>query len=212
MSAPYPLDLVALVPGKDDRETLEGLFGRHQAMRMRAIRREILVHPGRDPGCFREAPAVLQVYQRRARFALAMFDHEGSGQEARPPREVAGEVEDRLRLSGWDDRARALVVVPELETWVWSDSPHVDTVLGWQGRRPALREWLRETGRVPEGRVKPESPKECFDDAIREARVQRSSALFRQLAERVSLSRCQDPCFAALRDILTAWFPVGGQP
>jgi hypothetical protein len=209
MMAADTLDLVVLVPGKDERETLDGLLSRHSALGIRPLDYRILdPHPRRDPGCFHEAPQDLQPFLLKAQHALVMFDREGSGQEQRSAGEIARDVEGRLRGAGWDDRARALVLDPELEIWVWSDSPHVEKVLGWGDRSPGLREWLREAGLLNTQQIKPDRPKECFDAAIRQARVQRSSALFRRLAEQVSLSRCQDPCFTALRAILTEWFPA----
>jgi hypothetical protein len=208
MTQSFPIDLVALVPGKDDREALAGLIETRQAsLGIRAIRAELLVHPRRDPGCFHEAPAVLQSYQRRAHYALVIFDHEGCGQEARPAPELERELEERLSNSGWPARAKALVIEPELEVWVWSDSPQVDVALGWQGRSPHLRRWLADNLHWPAGPPKPARPKETLDAALREAGVRRSSSIFRQLAETVSLERCRDAKFLQLKQLLTLWFP-----
>ncbi|MBI2506030.1 MAG: hypothetical protein HYW07_22680 [Candidatus Latescibacteria bacterium] len=208
MNTGFPLDLVALVPGKDEQETLEGLLSeRRESLQIRTVRREILVHPRLDPGCFHEAPAVLQSYQDRAARALVLFDHEGSGQEDRSAGALAHEVESRLSESGWEDRACVLVVQPELEAWVWSDSPEVDAVLGWGGHIPQLRPWLAAQGFWPQGQAKPLRPKESFLAALREVHTRRSSAIFRQLAEKVGLERCQDRTFAELKKILKSWFP-----
>jgi len=210
MRPQYELDLVMLVPGKDERETLDGLLSRRYAsLRIRQVQYAFEVHPRRDPGCFREAAQVLQPFVRRAARALVVFDHDGSGQEQRPPDELTGQVEGQLRDAGWEDRARVVVIQPELEAWVWSDSTHVDSVLGWASRAPGLRHWLEDRKRWPEGAAKPPDPKECMEAALRQARIQRSSALYRQLAEKVSFQRCQDPAFARLRAILSAWFPGG---
>jgi len=202
-----PIDLVALVPGKDDREALAGLLeSRWQSLGIRHIHAELLVHPRRDPGCFYEAPFVLQTYQRLATRALVLFDHEGCGQESRSSGDLEIDLEGRLARSGWDDRARVVVIEPELENWVWSDSPHVDAILGWSGRRPDLRRWLVENGFWPASCSKPPRPKETMDAALRQARVRRSSSIFRQLAESVSLDRCQDAKFGRLRQLLGGWF------
>jgi len=201
------LDLVMLVPGKDDREGLSGVLSRRESLGTRAIASEILVHPRRDPGCFREAPEILQTYLRRARYALVVFDHEGSGQEERALEEVQDNLRDRLSRSGWEKRAEVVVIRPELEVWVWSDSPIVEKVLGWSGRTPGLRDWLRERDFWPEGARKPPRPKECLRDALRAVQRPLSSAIFSRLAEGVSLERCQDPSFVRLTEILKAWFP-----
>lgn len=210
MSALPRLDLVILVPGKDDREVLDGLLSTRQpSLGIRPVSFEILVHPRHDPGCFHEAPDVLQPYQRHAARAFIMFDHEGSGQESRPAGEVGADLSGRLRRSGWGDRAAVIVIEPELEAWVWSDSPEVDAVLGWRGQIPSLREWLASKGLWTTGNPKPAWPKDAMLAALREARVQKSSALFRQLAEEVGLERCQDSAFAQLRNLLAFWFPAG---
>jgi hypothetical protein len=212
MNTDPPLDLVVLVPGKDDRETLDGLLSkRHESLGIRSIRYQILVHPRRDPGCFHEAPDILQVFQRRARRALVILDHEGSGQEKRALREVAADLKRRLAASGWGDRAAAIIIAPELETWVWSDSPHVDRTLGWGGRAPRLRDWLAAQGLWPANCQKPPRPKESFQAALREAKIRLSSAIFRELAERVGLKDCQDQTFQQFRDLMQDWFPAGGQ-
>ena len=98
---------------------------------------------------------------------------------------------------------------PELEAWVWSNSPHVDDVAGWQNRRLPLRRWLISQGYLQEGATKPEQPKEALEAALRTVRKPRSASLYRQLAERVSLRRCNDPSFLELKTVLTAWFPAG---
>lgn len=209
MTAGDPLDLVALVPGKDERETLDGLLSeRQQSLGIAAIRYEILVHPRRDAGCFHEAPAVLQPFLRRSRHALVLFDYEGSGQEARTAQEVLEDLQLRLASDGWKDRAAVVVIDPELEIWLWADSPRVETELGWIDRDRPLRDWLHEKGWWEVGQRKPERPKEALEKTLREVRVPRSSAIYGRLARRVGLRQCQDPSFHQLRDLLCSWFPA----
>lgn len=208
MSNGLPLDLIALVPDKDQRETLDGLLTtRIGSLGIRKISFKILVHPRRDPGCYIEAQDILQPLVNKASYALVVFDHEGSGQEGRSANEIADDLLDRLSRSGWQNRAQVLVIEPELEIWVWSDSPQVDAALGWSGRSENLRGWLSIRGVWPDNSPKPPRPKECLLEALREVRVRRSSAIYRQLAEKVGLERCQDPAFNELKDILRSWFP-----
>lgn len=203
-----PLDLAVLVPGKDERAALDGLLRtRSASLEIRPLRYDFLVATQRDPGCYRDAQALLATYRIRARHALVMFDHFGSGQERRAPEALEAEVEQRLRASGWGDRAAAIVLRPELESWAWSSSPHVDDVLGWRGRAPDLRQWLRGNGLWPEGYQKPPQPKRCMQAALREVRLPQSSQLFRGLAERVGLAGCRDEAFDKLRRVLRQWFP-----
>ncbi len=61
--------------------------------------------------------------------ALVVLDYEGSGQEGRPPDDVRNDLKRRLETSGWADRTEVLVLCPELENWVWSDSPEIDQAI-----------------------------------------------------------------------------------
>jgi len=209
VSVTVPWDLVVLVPGKDEEQALTGLLtSRTGSLSIRQPAFRILRHPRRDNGCYREADQVLQPLQAQARHALVVFDHEGSGQEGVAPHDLAAEVKGRLTRSGWGDRCEAVVIVPELEAWVWSESPHLGKTLGWSGRKPNLREWLRERGSWPAGKAKPPRPKEAVEAATRAVRLPRSSAIYRQLAENVSIERCQDASFLQLVAILRRWFPL----
>ena len=191
-----PVDLVVLVPGKNEEAAIGALLSsRHRSLGVRHIRYEILVHTRGDPGCFLEAPA------------LVVFDRQGCGQEQQTVAALTDDLGKRLARAGWEDRAAVLVIEPELENWVWSDSPEVDSALGWQGRDPSLRDWLQQKGLWPEGAAKPRDPKEAVESALREVRRPRSSSIYRALAEQVSLRRCQDPSFAGLKTVLRSWFP-----
>lgn len=209
MSAGDKIDLIILVPGKDEQEALDGLLKeRCESLGMAAIGYDFLVSNQRDPGCYQDAHALLRPYLARAEHALVVFDHYGSGQDHREAVEVETEVEGRLSDNGWNDRAKAIVLRPELETWVWSRSPRVDEILGWHGRNPSLRSWLRDHGYWPEGHDKPPQPKRSLLAALREIRRPQSPRLFRRLAERVSLTHCRDDAFDQLSRLLRHWFPA----
>ena len=210
MSKGFALDLIALVPGKDERETIDGLLSKRSgSLGICRINFQILVHPRRDSGCYNEAQDILQPYTNRAAYALVIFDHEGSGQEERSADDLASDLKGRLSRSGWGDRVQVLVIEPELEVWVWSNSPQVDVSLGWSKHSTNLRTWLSNKGFWPDKSRKPPRPKECLLEALREVRVRRSAAIYRQLAESVGLERCQDPEFNKLKGILRSWFSIG---
>lgn len=72
------IDLIFLVPGKDEQEVLDGLLSqRLESLDTWAIRYHFLVAAMRDSGCFRDAHALLRPYQSRASRALVIFDHFG---------------------------------------------------------------------------------------------------------------------------------------
>ncbi|MCP4656981.1 MAG: hypothetical protein GY856_16340 [bacterium] len=203
----YPYDLVCLVADNSMRHAVLALLGRHQSLNIRLTKHQILVHPEHDPGCLRRSQDFLRPFVNRAAYALILFDREGCGQESSSREKLESDLERRLSEAGWGDRSAVIAIDPELETWIWSDSPHVDAVLGWRGRTPDLRSWLREHAFLDSGSLKPHRPKEAVEKVLWIAGKPRSSSLYRQLAERVSLANCIDPAFSKLKNTLQAWFP-----
>ena len=201
-------DLVVLTPDKNWEAALKGLFSRPSALGTRAIMAETLQHPRKDPGCVNEGVRFLSGYSEQYHYGLLIFDHEGCGREQARPHDIQTELDQEFTRSAWGDRARTVVLSPELEAWVWSNSPHVDDVTGWKNRQPSLRCWLIEQGWLQPKEIKPTRPKEAFQAALREARKQRSSSLYQQIAERVSVSRCRDASFLEFKSILRDWFPA----
>ena len=202
-------DLVVLAADSNIEQALIGLFTRPEALGIRPIDVNISVHPQHDPGCATRGVEFLSNFSQQYLHGLLIFDREGSGMEQKQPQEMQKELNREFKDSAWGKRARAIVLDPELEAWVWSNSPHVDDVAGWQNRRPSLRRWLISQGHLQEEATKPERPKEALEAALRTVRKPRSASLYRQLAEKVSLRRCNDPSFLELKTVLTAWFPAG---
>jgi len=112
-----------------------------------------------------------------------------------------------LRLAGWERRA-VIVNDPELDNWAWSRSPHLPGLLGWNLEHD-MREWLVERGFLDRAeQAKPRRPKEALEAVLAFVKKPRSSALYRAIAEKVSLTHCEDPAFAKLRATLREWFPT----
>lgn len=204
-------DLIVLVPCSQSEHSIRGILERPRRLSIRDIECDVFVHPHKDPGCLLEAHDFLRSQQKRYYRALVVFDCEGCGRETALAEELERDVEGHLSGAGWQDRAGCVVISPELEVWVWSDSPVVDQVCGWAGRAPGLRQWIAQNGYDIDSNGKPIRPKEALDDAIREAGVNRSSYLFREIAKSVSFRRCTDRAFLKLCRCLRTWFPVADQ-
>lgn len=202
-----PSDLVVLVADKNMEAAVGGLLSRPQALGMRPIQFDVYIHPYRDPGCFDSGHDFLRPFTRQYAHGLLMFDRVGSGQDQRSGVELETETQRRLSSNGWDDRADAIVLDPELEVWVWSDSPHVDRCLGWEGRSPDLRTWLRDQSLWQRSTAKPSDPKTAVESALRLVRKPRSSSIYADLANSVSVQRCKDTAFMKFRQTLAGWFP-----
>jgi hypothetical protein len=201
-------DLVVLVPDRNMEQAVSRLLERPADVGIRPISHQVYVHSRRDPGCVREAHDFLRPFTRVYDYALVMFDHEGSGRETEQPAALAGQVRERLWRNGWSQRAGVVVLVPELEVWVWSASPHVESCLGWAGRQPSLRTWLEDRGHWPTDGPKPAHPKEALEAALYQVRKPRSSAVYAQLAQRVSLSGHTEPAFLDFVRMLQGWFAL----
>lgn len=198
-------DLVVLVPDSNTESAVRGILSRPQALGIRdGISFEVFKHPRHDPGVFAEAPGFLRPLQNFYDYALVMLDREGSGQERLSARQIEADIQRRLDSSGWKGRSAVVVLDPELEIWVFSDSPEVIKIVA-DGDRELYRRILNS---VPKTHLhKPERPKEVLEEILKKKHIARSSALYGQLAERVSFARCQDTSFNRFKSILQGWFP-----
>jgi hypothetical protein len=199
-------DLVVLIADKNMEGAFLGLLSRPQSLGLRDLSYDLYVHPERDPGCFLRGHDFLRPFAYRYSYALVIFDREGCGKDTVGRIDLERQVEQRLFSSGWNDRAAAIVIDPELEIWVWSDSPHVESALGWPAGGSSIRDWLKQRGWLPEGEIKPTQPKLAVDEALHLHGKPRSSSIYHQLAKKVGFDRCADPAFLKLRQILSRWF------
>jgi len=201
-------DLLILVPDKNTEAVLYGLLSRPQAIGIRPVSADISCHPQKDPGCYLNGIEFLSTFTQNYHYSLLIFDFEGSGAEKQIPDEVEKSLENRLYESGWDNRAAVIVIRPELENWVWSNSPHVITELGWNRQNLPLRDWLKNNGFPEGGDGKPLRPKEAMEAVLWEVRKPRSSAIYKELATKVSFGRCSDISFLKLKTTLLKWFSL----
>jgi hypothetical protein len=197
-------DLVVLVADKNMEAAVKTLIEkRHKSLGIRQVQPDVFVHPDRDAGVFLKAHIFLKTHCNEYRYALVMFDHEGSGQENRPAQQVEQEVKQRLEQSGWQGRCEVIALEPELEAWVWSSSHHVPKVLGLT--REQLQQILQRFPKTHLG--KPQRPKDAMEECLRQAKIPRSSSIYAELAETVGLKNCVEPSFVKFQRTLQKWFP-----
>lgn len=199
-------DLIMLVADKNMEFAVKGLLTRSQSLGIREPDAQIFVDPHHDPGCYGKAHEFLRPFANKFSHALVLFDHDGCGHRDRSPFEIEKGMNERLADNGWGERAGTVVINPELEIWVWSDSSEVDRILGWSDRLPALRDWLRENDLWREVDLKPTDPKRAMEAALKAVNKPRSSSVFYELACKVGIRRCTDSRFQILRDYLVNWF------
>jgi hypothetical protein len=196
-------DLILLVPDKNTEYTVRGALGRPASLGIREIDFQVLVDQGRDGGVRRRGSQVLGVQHARFLHALLLLDYEGSGSRLAPA-ELEGQLDDALSVM-WGDRAKAIVIDPEMDVWMWGAETHVRSMVDWQFPE-GVRSWLISQSFVFAADGKPTRPKEALAAAFRRAQTPRSSARYEYAAQRISLTRCKDDAFARLRASMVNWF------
>lgn len=159
-----------------------------------------------DGGVHRRCHDILRPYINTHRRALVILDQQFGAE--RPADDVRSDIEERLSANGWEERAAAVVIDPELEVLLWQDNPNVERALRYSG--PSLRQLLAQDGRWPPDTAKPPAPKEVMRAVMRANRAGAPMVVYSQIARTVSTAGCVDPAFHRVRDMLRAWFPVGG--
>jgi hypothetical protein len=198
-------DLIVLTADRQQELTIKTLLDeRYHSLGIRQIEYDIFRHPRKDPGVFHEAADFLAAYcPPQYQHALVLLDHAWDGAPDDPDL-MRQQLNDAL-MPRWDeDRFEIIVIVPELETWVWSQSPHVAEILrtSWEN----IRALAETSGYWTQEQAKPADPKRLLEDILAQQRRPRSSAIFQALARQVGLAGCIDPAFTRMREALTRWF------
>ena len=203
--------LVVLVPDADIEQCVRGLLTRTDSLGIAPVEFEVTRHANRDNGCRAQAAQHLQPFLKSYRYGLVVFDRDGCGSRLSRV-QIQQEVELDLTRNGWRDRSKAIVIDPEIEVWVWSESPEVARVLGWGSDFRALRAWLTSRRLWLPEQQKPQDPKNAMRRAMEGAgirgKARRSPSKFHDMAAAVDFTDCGDPAFVELRRTLLEWFPL----
>lgn len=199
-------DLVVLVADKNMQFALQGALDRPQAMGVRPFSFEFRSHMGRDGGVRTTGADVLAREAARFSHALMLLDFEGCGQEQDDPLVIEAQLDGKLQRI-WDANAKAIVISPEVDAWLWGNDAVLRDALHWP-QNGTIRDWLRGKGFEFNADDKPLRPKEALD-AMRPVHKQaRSSAMYERVTKRISLQNCTDPAFIRVRTQLQTWFPL----
>ena len=199
-------DLALIVADKNMDFALRGILSRIASLKIRSIEYETRVQVGRDGGVRTYGPDTLSLLHHRFYHGIIMFDWNGSGTEFENPSELEQDLDQRLEKT-WGDRAKAIVIEPELDAWVWGSDNALREVLDWN-EVPQIREWLETKGFVFHTHRKPIRPKNALNELMFKLKRPRSSALYEQVANKISLEKCVDPAFLRLKNTLQEWFPA----
>ena len=198
-------DLILLVADKSMQFALQGGLGRPESLEIRPICFDFRVHSGRDGGTRSNGSQMLALEKSRFSHGLLVLDHEGSGAGEQSAAELETHLDQQLKLV-WGDRAKAIVIAPEVDIWMWGSDNKLAEILKWP-KQESVRTWLRSAGFDLLESGKPQRPKEALEAVFRACKRPRSSATYQQIAASISLARCEDPAFLRLKKTLQNWFP-----
>ena len=200
-------NMAAAIQGFLDREQFHQSLGIAPFEFSRDL--DLLVEPGHDPGVYLRAHELLRPYERSHQHAVILLDAAWDGSPG--AERISGDICGHMPGCGWATERFAVVVIdPELENWIWQDSPHVAAAVR-HSETASLRDYLRGEGLWPEGASKPVRPKETLEAVLRRARRPRSSAVYREITQKVTTRGCQDAAFRRLVEALQQWFPPESQ-
>ncbi len=206
-------DCMFYVADMNMAETFKGFLTRqqfHQSLACGAFAFDPLHDLGRavgktDGGLWRHAGGLCKGFLQTHRHLVVCLDRDFGGSPGQA--QVRQDVEQQLLAAGWQQgQFVVLVIDPELEQWIWQDSPHVETALK-HASPPSLRQVLLNSGDWPAGHAKPNSPKEVLERLVDEnLRGNRSSTIYSKITSRISVRNCVDGEFLALQTALQRWF------
>ena len=204
-------DLILLVPDVAIEKTVCTILqNRQQSLGIRKLSFNHIVHPGRDGGVRKNAHELLRSHPGNYDNAIVIFDYHGCGEEDKKTApEIEADVKSRLTGAGWNDtNALAVVIEPELESWVWGNSPWVARAVGWQdGDTNNLKAHVEKLGFQFNPLGKPEKPKEALEKILYETSIPRSASIYQQMAEKASWRDCKERSFLKLTQFLRERFP-----
>jgi len=199
--------LIVLTADKDAEYGIRSLLeNRRSALLIREIDFQCVVHPRHDAGVRLRCAEFLRAFLRTHKRTLVIFDKEGCGDESRSAEQIERSTEELLSANGWGDRCAAIVLVPELESWIWDGGVSARKAAGLATAQEA-KSLLMQAGFLAPGQIKPARPKEAFEALLRAARTKRSASLFSDMARDVDMAKCTDSAFQKFARTLQTWFP-----
>ena len=196
-------DLGLILADKNMEYAVRGICSRSESLAIRTITIQTKVLPGRDGGTRTTGPDLLRLWHGQILHGIVMLDWDGSGASQNSAIELETDLDTRIAPT-WGDRAKAIVIDPELDGWMWGSDNVLKQVLDCDF---PIREWLRERNFEFAENGKPILPKNAMDALMTELRRPRSSATYKKIADRISLNKCVDPAFVRFRATLQRWFP-----
>lgn len=203
-------DLFVLTADLDAKVVMQSVLQRHRSLSISPISFDVDRHTMRDAGVVKDGPELVRRYKGMYRKVLLLWDYHGSGWQRFSPEECELKMQNRLDSVTWKDNSGAIVLVPELEEWLWQNDSSICRRLGISG--DDLRNWTAEFAgkqKATVENVKQSQPKELFEFICLD-KVGRtiSPKDFEVIASTASLTDwLMSKSFASVVSILRNWFP-----
>ena len=218
-----PYDMVALFSDLEMQKLFERLIERGQTGRdcTRPFRWRSLRDPRRDT-VWREPDRPLTPFLKTDCRLLIVWDHQGSGFEARPSSEIEDMAVQRLVGAGIpQERVLAVAFQPELEVAFLPAWPKVKRVVAEQRRvsppedAAVLLDARKSASklRIPEDfdAALARYPKEIFEALVRLVRLRRAPDLYTRIGEKASLRALKrESAILRIATAISSWFPPSG--
>lgn len=200
--------LLILVADKNMEFTLRGILARDKSLGISRIDATIQVLNTGDGGVRTQGTGTLGLQRRMYDHALLILDFEGCGTKYSNPLELETVLDKQLEIS-WGAAAKAIVINPEVDIWVWGSDNAIAEVIRWDDNSyGGIRNWLRAEGFEIDSNSKPKRPKEAIEAVLQRISKPRSSAIYKSIMEKISLEKCKDEAFIRLKDQLRKWYPA----
>ena len=200
-------DLIVLVADKNTEYILNAILQRvPQIENIKPFSYHIVIHYLRDPGIYNSCHEFLRPFYSKYKFAIVVFDKEGCGENKMNSREIEHLLENKLAENGWKDNAAVIVNDPEIENWVWVNSPHFLNAISWDKNYIDIQNWISRKGFTIKENFKPIRPKEALESVLKYTNTPRSSSIYFDIGSNASYKYCTDVSFRKLVSILKKWF------
>jgi hypothetical protein len=206
-------DLFVLTADSDAQALIKAVLRRHRDLQIHPISFEVERFTGRDSGMVKEGPEIARAMVKKTEHArlVLVWDHHGSGWHSLNPEQAVARIQQRLDGVTWTDRSAAVVIVPELEEWLWHCPASVARLLGTNAAEFDATTARAVTGLnlTPE-RCRREKPKELFEAVLYNKKRRRPLPEdFEMLGSSANLARWgESETFGRLVETLRTWFPA----
>lgn len=204
-------DLLLYVADADALAFMRSILERHRALGIRPISFDIQRHPLRDSGMVQSGAELVRMKKGEYHKALLIWDYHGSGRNHKQaPESLQAEVQNKLNGSSWKNSSAVIIIVPELERWLWFCENAVAD--HYAITRTTLQSWVNDRAGqmdIAADDLKKHKPKELFEyivrDRLKRTISPRDFAEIGELASVKGLLKCDS--FYSVAKVLRAWFP-----